>query len=119
MSPLKQQIAIAEASGLKNAREKWSESRGRIIVVGDYTTPSGITYEAVAPDYDEDLNAIQAAIRAQPEDVQLKIATSISTIVDPQVVYAEDNLLRRVMLATPIQWCKALLLALGKWEETK
>lgn len=59
------------------------------------------------PNYPGDLNAIHAAIKAQPENVQWLTFAMLADIVDAKIP---------AYLGTAAQWTEAFLKALGKWK---
>lgn len=128
MSPEKQCITIAEVCGLNPYRwtftyrhEEGSERRApyesleqaqrewREIYNGpQYAQP--IERIICTPDYLGDLNAIHAAIQAQPLQVQWMVFAILADITDAKIP---------AFMGTAAQYCEALLKALGKWEKEK
>lgn len=71
------------------------------------------------PDYTLDLNATQRVLRglsaANLERALFRLHNILSG--DANCICSHWNCLERFALATPLQWCEAILKACGKWED--
>ncbi len=97
--------------------ESADQERQNLIRLGYHCGPL-YTHPAKLPDYLTDRNAVAKAFAALSADIRAEVCVNLLDSLDYDHVSMSSQT-EAVMLATPAQWCEAILRAAGKWHESR
>jgi hypothetical protein len=110
MTPAAQRIAIAEAHDFEKHRvDKGIGQLWKRISQRDSATSNTYSFNTL-PDYLASYDAIFAAIKTLPKDLNLKFASSLAGVM--KCGWYQSN---KLLFATPPQLCEAFLKTIDLW----